>query len=83
MSSDNKLRVAAVSDGGRSKDVTMNKSQRELLDDILTQIDEQFEATVEKLTKRLADLAMNGNDKNVASKTTADPPDGDERQSEQ
>lgn len=37
----------------------MNQSLTELMDDILTQINEQFEEAVTKVSQRLAELAKN------------------------
>lgn len=54
----------------------MDKSLTELMDDILTQISEQFETAVEKLAKRMADLTANIDKTTDAPKPTTDTLDG-------
>lgn len=54
----------------------MNKSLPELMDDILTQINEQFEEVIQKLTKRLADLAADAHDRDHAQNSMTDTSDG-------
>lgn len=55
----------------------MDKSLTELMDDILTQIDEQSEKAVEKLAKRLADLNGNIDKTTDAPRPTTDTLEGE------
>lgn len=54
----------------------MEKTLTELMDEILAQINEQFEEAVDKLTKGLADLSTNIDKKTGTPKPSMDLPDG-------